>query len=453
MDQANKLQYQQQVEKYLERNKVYHIFEDLLKSLIIKKPDDPIQFLINKLQEPETKKIFVVGPPGSKLRELSLTLADYLNFHIVSIGDLIEKELSKKSELSQQIQESLDKFQYVSDEIVINIALNQINHLENEKKSYIFEGFPKTQVQGLALQKEGIIPDAFLILEMSEEKIYQCCVKKLETEPFNKLNNKEDLVKNHTMEYQLNLKQVKQIYKNQYFQVDGEKNYELEDMAQLLKYKLYDNAPKRALRIVVIGPPGSGRSTLAKKLSSKYGFIYISTRELISNLINKKGTSGKEAFEKVSKGDLVDDRIVNALIKERVNQTDCQMQGFVLDGYPKTEKQLESLNELNIQATLMVIIDVADDIITRRLIQRRTDPITGVVYNSLDEADKEVRSRLIIAPNEKREVVQLRLKRWDDLKQLIDGTPKYASIIYKVSGENSKENMIEQVCYHLEKMN
>lgn len=45
------------------------------------------------------KKIFVVGPPGSKLRELSLTLADYLNFHFVSIGDLIEKELSKKSEL------------------------------------------------------------------------------------------------------------------------------------------------------------------------------------------------------------------------------------------------------------------------------------------------------------------------------------------------------------------
>lgn len=47
----------------------------------------------------EAKKIFVVGPPGSKLRELSLTLAEYLNFHFVSIGDLIEKELSKKSQL------------------------------------------------------------------------------------------------------------------------------------------------------------------------------------------------------------------------------------------------------------------------------------------------------------------------------------------------------------------
>lgn len=61
MDQANKLQYQQQVEKYLERNKVYHIFEDMLKSLIIKKPDDPIQYLINKLQEPESIVYYIVS--------------------------------------------------------------------------------------------------------------------------------------------------------------------------------------------------------------------------------------------------------------------------------------------------------------------------------------------------------------------------------------------------------
>ncbi|CAK72954.1 unnamed protein product (macronuclear) [Paramecium tetraurelia] len=453
MDQANKLQYQQQVEKYLERNKVYSIFEDLLKSLIIKKPDDPIQFLINKLQEPETKKIFVIGPPGSKLLELSLTLAEYMNFHCVSIGDLIEKELSKKSELSQQIQDSLDKFQYVSDDIVINIALNQIQHFENEKKSYIFEGFPKTRVQGLAFQKEGIIPDAFLILEMSEEKIYQCCLKKLDTEPFSKLSNKEELARNHSLEYQLNLKQVKEIYKNQYFSVDGEKNYELEDMAQRLKYKLYNNAPTRAGRILVIGPPGSGRSTLAKHLCSRYGFVYISTRELISNLVNKKGTTGKEAFEKVNKGELVDDRIINALIKERINQTDCQLQGYVLDGYPKTEQQMESLNELNIQPTLIVIIDAVDDVVLKRLTQRRTDPISGRIYKSSDEADKEVKPRLVIAPNDKREIVQLRLKRWDDLNKLIDGTPKYASVIFKVSGDAQLNNMIESVCYHLEKMN
>lgn len=313
------------MEKYLERNRVYHIFEDLLKALIVKRPDDPIQFLIQRLQEPETQKIFVVGPPGSKLRELALILAEHLGFHIVSIGDLIEKELSKKSQLSHEIQESIDKFQYVRDDIVISIALNHINILENEHKNYIFEGFPKTRVQGLALQREGIIPDAFMILEMGEQRIEQCCVKKLESEHYGHLKDKQRLAHNHALEYLLNLKQVKEIYANQYFSVDGEKNHnhELEDMALLLKYKLHNKAPTRAQRILIIGPPGSGRSTLAKSLSKKYGFVYVSTRELIANLINKKGASGKEAFEKTNKGELVEDRIINALVNERVTQTDC----------------------------------------------------------------------------------------------------------------------------------
>lgn len=76
---------------------MYHIFEDMLKSIVIKKPDDPIEFLIKKLQEPEVKKIFVVGPPGSQFRELALTLAEHLNYQFVSIGDIIKKELSKKN--------------------------------------------------------------------------------------------------------------------------------------------------------------------------------------------------------------------------------------------------------------------------------------------------------------------------------------------------------------------
>lgn len=58
---------------------------------------------------------------------------------------------------------------------MINLTLKHLNILENEKKSYIFEGFPKTRVQALALQREGIIPDGFIILDMNEPKVQQCC--------------------------------------------------------------------------------------------------------------------------------------------------------------------------------------------------------------------------------------------------------------------------------------
>ncbi|KAM3139823.1 hypothetical protein pb186bvf_008065 [Paramecium bursaria] len=462
MDKARKLQYQQEVENYLERNKVYHIFEDMLKSIVIKKPDDPIEFLIKKLQEPEVKKIFVVGPPGSQFRELALTLAEHLNYQFVSIGDIIKKELSKKNQMSQQIQDSINKFEYVKDDIVIQIAKTQLAQLESEKRNFIFEGFPKTRVQGLAFQKEGIIPDAFIILEMSEQKIQICCKQKLETETetYNGTKDKDLLAQNHTTEYLLNLKQVKEIYKNQYFSVDGEKpkpktessNPQLEDMALLLKYKIGNNAPSRAARILILGPPGSGRSTLAKQLSQRYGFVYVSTRELISNLVNQKGQTGRDAFVKMNKGELVDDQLMSALIKERLNQTDCQLQGYVLDGFPKTEQQLNQLVNLYINPTLLVLIDAQDDIILRRLTNRRIDPQSGIVYTSMDQASSDVRNRLTVAPNEQREVVQLRLKRWDELKQLIDISPIYASVIFKIPGDLNQNNMFESVCYHLEKI-
>lgn len=60
------------MEEYLERNNIYNLFEDLTKELIIRQPSDCIEFLIEKLSEGERKKIFVVGPPGSEVREICL---------------------------------------------------------------------------------------------------------------------------------------------------------------------------------------------------------------------------------------------------------------------------------------------------------------------------------------------------------------------------------------------
>lgn len=78
-----------------------------------------------------------------------------------------------------------------------------------------------------------------MILEMGEQRIEQCCVKKLESEHYGHLKDKQRLAHNHALEYLLNLKQVKEIYANQYFSVDGEKNHnhELEDMA--VRFTLY----------------------------------------------------------------------------------------------------------------------------------------------------------------------------------------------------------------------
>lgn len=86
-----------------------------------------------------------------------------------------------------------------------------------------------------------------------------------------------------------------------------------------MKYKISNHAPKRATKIIIVGPPGSGRTTLAKELSRKFGFIYVSTKELILDLISKKGEAGQIALNQMNNGDLIPDDIISTLVHSRVN--------------------------------------------------------------------------------------------------------------------------------------
>jgi adenylate kinase len=122
------------------------------------------------------KRLIIVGPPGSKRKEIALSLGEYLSevaenpFVCISVGDLLRKEIQKKSEFGKQIVESRKQYAYVKDEIVIDLVKLQIEQLEKDGNggSWIIEGFPRTRLQAIALQKMGIVPDKFVLLEVGE---------------------------------------------------------------------------------------------------------------------------------------------------------------------------------------------------------------------------------------------------------------------------------------------
>jgi adenylate kinase len=121
------------------------------------------------------QRIFIVGPPGSHVRELALQFGLFLGItQCSSVGDLLSKEISKKTDIGKRIEGHLQNLKYVPDDIVIDLVKKQINTFEKEKKAFILEGFPKTRSQGLSLQKEGIIPDTFLLLDLPHDEIAQC---------------------------------------------------------------------------------------------------------------------------------------------------------------------------------------------------------------------------------------------------------------------------------------
>ena len=92
-----------------------------------------------------------MGPPGSKRKENALLLSEYfneeVNLNLISIGDLLNKEISKKSALGKEVVAARKNYSYISDDIVIDLVRTQIEVLEKEQKSWIIEGFPRTRVR------------------------------------------------------------------------------------------------------------------------------------------------------------------------------------------------------------------------------------------------------------------------------------------------------------------
>jgi len=115
-------------------------------------------------------RIVLVGPPGSKRKEIALGLSAHYSeegkdFQCISVGDLINRQIIKKNQqYCEEIEKSLETYSYVKDEIVIKLVRQQIDQYEKDQKSWIIEGFPRTEAQAIALQKMGIIPDKFILV-------------------------------------------------------------------------------------------------------------------------------------------------------------------------------------------------------------------------------------------------------------------------------------------------
>ena len=138
------------------------------------------------------------------------------------------------------------------------------------------------------------------------------------------------------------------------------------------------------MRIVLLGAPGSGKGTQAKKLMADRNIPQISTGDMLREAVAAGTRFGQQAKDIMDAGNLVSDDIMLGIISERLGKPDAQ-DGFILDGFPRTEKQAHDLEELldNLGTPLdaAVLMDVDFDILMKRLTGRRTCSLTGKLLN------------------------------------------------------------------------
>ncbi len=208
------------------------------------------------------------------------------------------------------------------------------------------------------------------------------------------------------------------------------------------------------MKIIMLGAPGAGKGTQAKKIAAKYEIPHISTGDIFRANIKNGTELGKKAKTYMDQGLLVPDELVVDLVVDRVNQEDCA-NGYVLDGFPRTIPQAEALTEalakMGQKVDFAVDVDVPDENIVRRMGGRRACVGCGATYHvEYAPAKKEgicdaCGGELILRDDDKPETVQKRLNVYHEQTQpLIDYYTK-AGILKTVDGTVDIDDVFQAI--------
>ncbi len=172
------------------------------------------------------------------------------------------------------------------------------------------------------------------------------------------------------------------------------------------------------LNLILLGPPGAGKGTQAERLTDDFNLPYIATGNILRKAVADETPLGKEARTYMDAGGLVPDDVITGVILQALEQTDAR-DGFILDGFPRTIPQAEALGAgmaaNDRKLTAVILVDVPDEEVVRRMSGRRVSVKTGRVYHvEFDPPKHEGRcdvdgSRLVQRDDDKPETVAKRL--------------------------------------------
>jgi adenylate kinase len=208
------------------------------------------------------------------------------------------------------------------------------------------------------------------------------------------------------------------------------------------------------LNLVLLGPPGSGKGTQGERLQEDLRLPYYATGDILRGAVREETELGRTAKEYMDRGDLVPDEVIVGVIAERIDSSEA-LDGFILDGFPRTTPQAEALDaklgELGRGVSAVLLIDVADEEVVRRLGGRRTCEANGHVFHVEFEPPEQEGvcdidgSPLIVREDDKPEVIRKRLETYHEKTEPLVSYYDERGVLRRIDGEAEPEAVAEKI--------
>ncbi|UCD55184.1 MAG: adenylate kinase [Candidatus Omnitrophota bacterium] len=208
------------------------------------------------------------------------------------------------------------------------------------------------------------------------------------------------------------------------------------------------------MNIVLLGPPGAGKGTQASVLSQEYGFLHISTGDMLREAVKKGTPVGKQAKAYMDKGELVPDNIVINIVTERISQKDANC-GFLLDGFPRNKKQADqfdqALSKKDKKIDMVLYFKTSPEVSIKRLSGRRVCANCGANFH-IETMPAKIKGTcdychgpLVHRKDDQRETVENRLVVYKKETKYLIGYYEDKGILKEVSGDFDVEKLFEEI--------
>ncbi|XP_063051801.1 adenylate kinase 8 [Engraulis encrasicolus] len=432
---------------YAEKHDIFDMLQCMVRQLVIDKPEDPIQYLIGMLKKGnfEVPRVILLGPPASGKRTVAKALCERTQ----AIHIMVEHIMKEDPDFSGEPQRYQERGEAIPHDLWIRMIQQRLSRIDCVRRGWVLEGIPRTREEALGLQEAGIAPEHIVVLEAPDDvlierslgkridpetgDVYHVAFMRPEDETVRKRLQppKEALSEEQTAlrlkQYHSHAHTLLRTYERHLRYVNADQPH-VDVCAQVLTHVLArqrSSAPHTP-RILLFGPPGSGKSLQARLLAKKYNIVDICSGKLIKAVYADESCTGDLIKPYLEAGEPVPDSIVLQIVTARLSRLDCTTRGWVVHGFPRDMEQAEKLQETSHIPSRVFFLDMTDEVAVERLSLRAVDPVTGERYHTLYRPPScpEVQARLVFNPKDREIEVMQRLEEyWAHLPLLQDFYP------------------------------